>query len=64
MAKPTGFSRIVLAILKYAWIPVLLIVAFIAGAYLGYEFMAGSSGSDIFSIEAWKTFIEQIKSLR
>lgn len=64
MAKPTGVMKVMLSILKIAWIPLLIIIAFFVGAYLGYEFMTDSSGADVFSIETWKSFIQQIKSLR
>lgn len=63
MAKPDAV-KILLKILKYAWIPLLLVFAFFIGAYIGYGFLSDSSGSDVFSLETWQNFIGQIKSLR
>jgi len=64
MAKASKANNAVLKIIKLVWIPVLLIFAFILGTYIGYQFITDTSGANIFSVETWKSFFEQIGSLR
>jgi hypothetical protein len=64
MAKPTNGVKVLLKILKIIWVPTLVIFAFFIGAYIGYQFMTKTPGADVFSLETWKSFFEQIGSLR
>lgn len=57
-------KKTILDILKVIWIPVLLISAFLIGLYIGYKYITGSSGADIFSREVWKRFFDQFLSLQ
>jgi phosphate/sulfate permease len=51
-------------ILKVIWIPALFVLALIVGLYVGYQFITKTSGSNIFRLEIWQRFFQQIRSLR
>lgn len=64
IAKTADATKTWLRIIKIACIPVCILLAFFLGAYVGYQFMTDTSGANIFKIETWRSFIEQIGSLR
>jgi len=55
--------KILITTLKIIWVPAVLVIALMIGLYLGYEFIAERPGSEVFSKDIWKNFIDQIKSL-
>ena len=60
-------SKRLIKILKIIWIPLLLIVAFMLGLYIGYGIIARSTdatASGIFSRDTWKMFLDQVRSLQ
>jgi hypothetical protein len=64
MSKQNNGLRIALTTLKIIWIPLLFIIAFLLGLYIGYGFVSETSASAIFTRDAWKIFIDQLKSLQ
>lgn len=56
--------KVLIRILKIIWIPALLILAMMVGLFVGYQFITKTSGSNIFRLEIWQRFFQQIRSLR
>jgi hypothetical protein len=63
-AKANKALKVFIKILKIIWIPAVLIIALLAGLFLGYQFITKTPGSNIFKPEIWQRFFEQIKALR
>ncbi|NLY32161.1 MAG: DNA-directed RNA polymerase subunit beta [Firmicutes bacterium] len=56
--------KILIKVLKVAWIPALLILALVIGLALGYEFITKTPGTNIFNKEIWQRFFEQLRALK
>lgn len=63
-AKARKGVNVFINILKVIWIPALLILALMVGLFVGYQFITKTSGSNIFRLEIWQRFFQQIRSLR
>lgn len=64
MGKSIKAKKAILKFLKIIWIPLLLFIAIASGLYIGYEFITGTSGINVFNMETWRDFFDQIRSLR
>lgn len=56
--------RVSLTTLKIIWIPAVLITALAIGLYIGYGYITKDPGSNVFNMETWRAFFDQIRSLR
>lgn len=63
-AKPKKDYKVLIKVSKILGIIALLFLALIIGLAVGYQFITKTSGWNIFRLEIWQRFFQQIRALR